>query len=231
MKLLLISLCLFVSFSAFAQVWDHAELSQALGYDSNILKNKFLKPSEQEAIDKYSAYKIAYYEDINPYLRGQKVDYEYAKDEAEIKYLVQEIDRGISKVPELPKNLILFRGEGLSYRGNKPPVVGEVMVQKAYASTSTSEKEAKEFITVNGVLFILYSTQAKFNGIAINDFESEVLLPRNQIFKVMNIRPLKDKGIKESAFVALVQICKSINSCEKTVTNKYAKAIWESDSF
>lgn len=231
MKKLMLFLGLLFSVSAFAQVWDHAELSNHLGYSPQVLKNKFLKASERIAIDKYAAYKTAYYEDINPYLRGQGVGYEYARDEAEIKFYVSEIDRGISKVPALPKDLVLFRGEGLKYRGNRPHQVGEVMLQKAYVSTSSSMEEAKQFISSNGTLFILYSTQKRFSGIVINDFESEVLLPREVTFKIMAVRPLKDKGSRNSAYVAVVQICENEKSCESIISNKYVKEVWEGSAF
>ncbi len=219
------------SFSAFSQVWDHDQLADHQGYSLNVLKNRFLSASERIAIDKYAAYKIAYYEDINPYLRGQTVGYEYARDEEEIKFYVEKIDNGLRKVPALPKDLILFRGEGLGYRGNKPFQVGELNLQKAYVSTSTNEEEAKDFITSNGTLFIIYSTQKTFRGIVINETEDEVLLPRGLYFKVMKTRLLKDKGVRDSAYLALVQICESSSACESTVSNKHANALWESDTF
>ena len=235
MKKALFSLSIIILFcaslSSYAQVFEHKELANLLGYHSDVLENKLLTQSERIAIEKYSAYSTAYYEDINPYLRGQAVDYQYVKDEKEMKFLIKEIDSGLSRLPALPKNLVLFRGEGLSYRGNKPHQLGEIISQLAYISTSSSLKEAKDFITLNGTLFILYSTQKKFKGIVMNEGETEVLLPRAQFLKIMKTRRMKDDGRKENAYVALVQVCETKTTCESHISNPHALKIWENDEF
>ncbi len=206
--------------ASFAQVFTHADLVNKLGYAQDISNNKLLSHEEIDSLNNYVSSDIPLFEDINSYLRGTTTNFWYFSSTEEVDAQISLIDESFKKLPTLPKETILFRGQTLGYRKDKHFTNGEIITDKSYWSTTTNFNKAKTYAGGNGAVFIIYSTKKDFTGIALNKKESEVLLPRNIVLKVMINKVIKGKQF------AVVQVCEDKNSCESSVTNNYAINVW-----
>lgn len=220
MKKILLSLVIIFSQQVFAQVISHQELATKLGYHRNIFENQMLSEEERFSLASYISYDDPLYEDVNGYHRGTTTEFWYFRELSEIDQQIKLMDQSFNKVPHLPKDLVLFRGQTLGYRKDRPFENGEIFTDKAYWSTTTRPKNAEVFAGTSGVLFIVYSGQKKFKGIVLNETENEVLLPRDLTFKVMSTK------MKKNLQLALIQICEDKDSCAKEVENTYAATFW-----
>lgn len=224
MKLLFILLVTLLSINVFSQEMDYQDLVRALGYHPYPYDNILLSDDERYALTNYTHYDEPIYQDINGYLRGTLDDFWFYRDTKEIDEDVFLIDSVINKLKDLPKDLILFRGMSLGFRNGKFFNIGEIFIDKAYLSSSTSRMIGDSFSISkkNSVTLILYSSQKRFKGIAVNEIEDEVLLPRNTILKIMEE---KKKGTKQ---IVIAQICEEEKVCEEKINNFYIEDVFTS---
>lgn len=204
------------------RAYDYKTLYSKLGYTDNYFG------SDEDAIyaiKTYAEIEDPFYEEINGYLRFYPQEYDwYGTPPEEAAKIVRLIDSIFPKVPAIPNDLLMFRGLRLGFRGNKPYSPGEEFTDKAYSSTSASFKIAEKFALNSndeapslGALMVIYSENPNLKGILINQGEDEIMLPRNQKFKVMAF-----KG-QEKYDLYLVQLC--AQTC-KSETNQAAKKLW-----
>lgn len=170
----------------------------------------------------YTNYDDPLYKEINGLLRGTLKDDEmwyYTSIESIIED-VGLIDDAISSVPPLPENLLLFRGSGLRFRNKKPYKIGKIFTDKGFYSSSVNLRQGYAFAGKDGVLYITYSSKPYREGILTNEMEHEVLIPRNQSFKVM------DSFYDGKAWRQLIQRCQSEISCLHDIHIKSIKDWW-----
>lgn len=224
MKILVILLVVF-SFVASAselkyRTYKFAKLQKQLGYPSE----NYFGSSEDEISDleTYTSKEDTWYRDINTYLRKfPNINYEWDSVSPEdSKKIVESIDQIYTRIPNLPADLILFRGIDLKYRNSESFKKGDEFIEKGFASTSASFKVADYFanqINDNAntsskkAILVLYSTKDANKGILIDQGEDEVLLTHGLKIKIMEV----DKTNKYDLYLA--QICSS--TCEEQ-TNK-----------
>lgn len=224
MRVIFILLGFLLSINVFSQEMGYQDLVKILGYHPYPYQNELLNDDEREAVTNYTYYDAEFYVDINGHLRGTAEDFWFYRDVKEIDEDVRLIDGVINKLKALPKDLVLFRGISLGFREEKFFNVDEIIIDKAYLSSSTSRKVSYYFSNSkkNSAIFIFYSSQKRFSGAAVNDMEDEILLPRNSILKIMKE---KKKGTKQ---IVIAQICEEEKLCEKNIKNPYVENIFES---
>ena len=214
-----------------ARVYDFKALYRGLGYPSPY----FFGSTEAEVrdLDAYTTQEDPLYGEINGYLRYYPAPYDwYGTGPEDAKVIVKHIDNIFKRVPALPADLILFRGLGLGYRGNKPFDIGEEFSDKGYTSASASYKVAYHFAVemADGeekpsrrALFVMYLTRPGEKGILVDQGEDESILGRGGKFRVM---AKKDGSVKCDLY--LVQVCAA--SCE-TALRPEAGAFWKDFSW
>jgi hypothetical protein len=228
-KFFFLTLILTYSFFSFGKVYEFKKLYKDLGYDKQ--KDYFNStPDEVMSIESYIEKYESYYVEINNYLRYHPAPYEWDGTSPEdAKKNVRDIDHIISKAPEIPNDIILFRGLTLKWRQDKAFEIGEEYVDKAYISTSTTYSVAEYFakglssdkITSNKkALFALYFDQAHIKGLLIDQGEDEVLLKHGERFKIM-----KKKEMGEYDYY-LVQVCQK--KCAPTIQRTEVLEWWKS---
>ncbi len=220
MKNIVIILVIFFSTSCFSQIFTQQELATKLGYSSNIYENQILSSDERDSLSSYTSYDDPLYEDVNGYLRGTTSNFWYFQNTAEIDVQIKLMDRAIRRLPRLPQEMVLFRGQTLGYRKDKKFEVGEIVTDKAYWSATTSLKVAERFSNSDGSVFVIYNNQKDFKGVNLNSLEEEVLLPRDIVARVMKSK------LRNNLQLALVQLCETEQSCEKEITRDDIKKIW-----
>lgn len=220
MKNIVIGFIIFFSTSCFAQVFTQQELANKLGYNSNIYENQILSSDERESLSSYISYDDPLYEDVNGYLRGTTSEFWYFSSTSQIDSHIKLMDRAIAKLPRLPSEMILFRGQTLGYRKDKKFEVGEIITDKAYWSTTTNLKVAESFASVDGSVFVIYNNQKDFKGVILNTSEDEVLLQRNIVAKVMKSK------LRNNIQIALVQLCETEQRCEREVKREDIIKFW-----
>lgn len=210
------------SVQAQANTYDFKNLKATLGYS----QNSWFGATQEEiqSLEDYTNKQEEYYAEINLFLRFYPKPYEwYGKGPEQAKVDVQNIDNIFTRVPDLPTDLILFRGVRLDWKKNKSFKIGETFLDKAFISTSTNIKIADEFTygdTDNGAaIYVLYFNQPHSKGILIDQGEDEVLLQHGQKFKVM------DKTVTDDKTFYLVQVC-GFSPCSQTVRQASASAYW-----
>jgi hypothetical protein len=209
--------------SSFGQVLTFEELQKKLGYPIDTYKNEYLSENQKEAILSYINYDDPIYKEINGFLRGTLKEDQmwYYTRVQTIMDDVDLIDKAIAAVAPLPENLLLFRGSSLDYRDNKPYKIGEVFNDKAFYSTSVDLGQGYAFAGKMGVLYVTYSSKPYRDGILTNEIEHEVLIPRNQFYKVM------DSFFDGKSWRQLIQRCQSKLSCLESVHIKTIKDWWK----
>ncbi len=180
------------------RVYDFQALSEKLGYPSV----NYFNSSEEEIgdLETYASKEDSYYKEINNFLRFFPAPYDWNGISPETaRKMVTNIDAIFYRVPNLPDDLILFRGVDLNYRKSKSFEVGEEFVEKGYASTSTSFKIADYFATVMNdqsksrkAIFVLFQNKKNDKGILFDQGEDEVLLKHDEKIKIM-ARDLKNR--------------------------------------
>ena len=118
------------------------------------------------------------------------------------------------------QDLVLFRGLGLGWHGDKPFAAGEEFVDKGYVSTSVSYKVAEHFAVgmADGeekpsrrAVFVLYLARPGEKGLLIDkENEDEVILPHGRRFRVMAA-----KNAAAAYDLYLVQLCAA--ACDAAV--------------
>lgn len=202
------------------RVYDFKELYKSLGYPSP----DYFGSSEAEISDleSYTSKEDTFYQEINGYLRYYPGPYDWSGTGPDLaKTIVANIDSIFTRVPALPRDLVLFRGLGLGYHGNKPYAAGEEFADKAYISTSASFKVAKYFaVDMNEskgrkAVFAIYFSRPGEKGILFDQGEDEVILKHGRKFRVMAARGMKGYDLY------LVQACGE--TCETTLSAPAAR--------
>ncbi len=212
------------SAGARARVYDFKALYRSLGYPSP----DYFGSTEAEISDleAYTSKEDTFYQEINGYLRHYPAAYDWdgtGPDEA--RKIVANIDNIFGRVPALPRDLVVFRGVGLGYHGNKPYLPGEEFTDKAYISTSASYKVARYFAVEmdeenkdRKAIFAIYFTRPGEKGILFDQGEDEVILEHGRKFRVM----ARKEGVQKYDLY-LVQACAA--ACETTLSAP-AAAFW-----
>jgi hypothetical protein len=214
-------LLLFISTSVFAQQWDYSVLEKHLGYSKYYRDNPYLNKAEKYAIRTYTNYDEPYYKDINDVLRDiPRPDGIYYIDFFDVLEISKDIDNAINKLPALPNDMILFRGVNLAYRDYIPHGNGDVFIDKAFFSTSVYDGVGTAFAG-KGVMYAIYSSKKKRDGILCNPIEREVILPRSQAYKVMDTFKL------EKNHVQLIQRCEDKDSCLEDIHLPSVNSWWD----
>lgn len=212
--------------AAGAHVYDFRSLYGSLGYPSP----DYFGSSEEELQDitTYTSKEDTFYGEINGYLRFHPAPYEwYGTGPEDARVIVEHIDRVFDRAPAIPGDLILFRGLGLGWHGNKPFAAGEEFTDKGYVSTSVTYSVARYFALEMGdedkpdrrAIFAIYFTRPSEKGILVDQGEDEVMLPRGRKFRVM----ARKAGVLKYDLY-LVQACAA--SCETTLRGDVG-AFWE----
>lgn len=151
---------------------------------------------------------------INRYLRGQITFYEEEEEEnkqvrAKYEKHIANIDELLSATP-LPDDLVVFRGLRHDVNLDLDFVAGEMFVDKGFVSASTSEKFARDWLTIGdikwdkGAVLRIHapkgSKAAYLDGLSTREDEREVLIARKSQFLVLGV----DKK-KRTVDVLLVQ--------------------------
>jgi len=206
------------------RTYDFKTLYKSLGYPS---PDYFGSTGDEiNDLETYTSKEDTFYKEINGYLRYYPGPYEWDGTGPEAaKVIVADIDRIFSRVPALPQDLVLFRGLGLGYHGNKPYAAGEEFTDKAYISTSASFKVAKYFaVDMDGenkdrkAIFAVYFSRPGEKGILFDQGEDEVILKHGRKFRVMAARDMKRYDLY------LVQAC--ADSCD-TAISAPAERFWK----
>ncbi|HBB67429.1 MAG: hypothetical protein A2X28_08825 [Elusimicrobia bacterium GWA2_56_46] len=221
-------------------VYDDVGLSRAAAFGIKVYNYKVLysqlgypdpgyfgaSPEEIRDLETYTDQGVAdsYYRDINSYLRFYPESYEWktiGPEKAEA--MVKNLDRLFARVPQLPGDLILFRGLTLKFRANKSYGINEEFVEKGYTSTTTSYPVAEHFATHSvpffrpitdtttlKAIFAIYNNRPGERGVLMDNMEDEIILRHGIKFKVM-----AKKEIGEKFDFYLVQACS--DPCESSV--------------
>ncbi|MDT8286846.1 MAG: ADP-ribosyltransferase, partial [Elusimicrobiales bacterium] len=209
-----------------ARVYDFRTLYAGLGYPSP----DYFGSTADEVMDlqTYTSKDDTYYGEINGYLRYHPAPYEwYGTGPEDAKVIVKRLDRIMGRAPAIPGDIVLFRGLGLGWHGNKPFADGEEFTDKGYVSTSVSyevaryfavEKDPDEAAASRRAVFAVYFTRPAERGILIDQGEAEVMLERGRKFRVM----ARADG-REEFDLYLVQACAV--KCE-TALKPDAAAFW-----
>lgn len=212
-----------------AHTYDFKSLYRSLGYPSA----DFFGSSEDEvtALEAYISKEDPIYGEINGYLRYHPQPYEwYGTGPDDAKVIVGHIDKMLLRAPELPGDLLLFRGLGLGYRQDKPFEAGEEFTDKGYVSTSVSYSVARYFAVEMAdeekpdrrAVFALYFAGPGERGILIDQGEDEVILGHGRKFRVMGRKAGPGKYD-----LYLVQVCAA--SCDITLRGD-VKDFWDAFS-
>jgi len=164
-----------------------------LGYSDYNEMEEILSPDEFWSILSYTFTDETVYVDINGYLRfGEKYDL-YNMTLEEVRKFVADLKSAFTKFPELPQNLLTYRGVKLSYRSGMCFNVGEQWVEKGLLSTSLNLKTAEHFAfkkksEIPGALLKLVVASPNQNAILINENnEKEVLMPPGQSITITGV--------------------------------------------
>lgn len=228
-EFLYLVLILLISLTADAGVYEFKKLSLKLGYPNPT----YFGSTEEEIqdLETYTSKEDTFYKEINSYLRYFPAKYEWSGiSPTDANVMVQHIDRIFDRAPSLPKDLILFRGLDLKFRGSKSYKIGEEIIEKGYVSTSTSMNVAEYFAVElpsqaevpsisKKAVFTYYLNDKNLKGLLIDETEAEVLLKHGIKIKVME---LKNEHIPYDFYLA--QICVKV-CAEKT--NPEAQKVWE----
>ncbi len=159
--------------------WNVAQLTDHLGYH-NYSEVQELTEDENWAIMAYGFTDETDYQDMNGYLRyGSDYDL-YNQTEASVTKLINDVISAATKLPRIPKGLVVYRGFKLSWREDRCFSKGEVIPDKAFTSSTLNKRIAKHFAFKKGSgkgAFLTIELSSNQKGILIteND-ESEVLL-------------------------------------------------------
>lgn len=191
---LLLAAALFLAPAAeAARVYDFRTLYSGLGYPSP----DYFGSTADEVLDlqTYTSKDDTYYGEINGYLRFHPAPYEwYGTGPEDAKVIVKRLDNIMGRAPAVPGDIVLFRGLGLGWHGDKPFADGEEFTDKGYVSTSVSyevaryfavEKDPDEAGASRRAVFAIYFTRPAERGILIDQGEAEVMLERGRKFRVM----------------------------------------------
>ena len=212
-------------------LYTYEELSKIVGYRDvwEAHQQGRLSYDEHWALSSYVEYDDPIYPEINDYLRSGKTDpLYYFSTVNELQETVANIDSGISKLAQLPGNLMTFRGVTFGYRGNRCYEQNEEYTDLGFVSTTVVKSVAEGFAGVysekkkgSGVLY-LYSNSEKHPGLLINPLEKEVLIPRGKTYKVMQRKDIN--GVCHM----LIQICEKVclsNESRSEVSSYWQKTI------
>jgi hypothetical protein len=209
-----------------ARVYDFKALYRGLGYPSPDYFGSTV--DEVMDLDTYTSKDDTFYGEINGYLRYHPEPYEwYGTGPDDAKLIVERLDNIMRRAPEIPGDLVLFRGLGLGWRGDKPFADGEEFTDRGYVSTSVSydvaryfaiEKDPDEAEASRRAVFVIYFTRPAERGILVDQGEDEVMLERGRKFRVM-----ARKDDAEKFDIYLVQAC--AGECE-TAPRPDAAAFW-----
>lgn len=207
-----------------SRVYDFDLLYRKTGYPSP----DYFGSTDDEIMDveTYISKDDNYYGEINGYLRYYPEPYEwYGITPASAKEMVERIDRVIERAPAVPGDLVVFRGLGLGWRGNRPFAEGEEFTDKAYVSTSLSFSVARYFAvekdpdeTSRRAVFVIYFTRPEERGLLIDQGEDELMLGHGRRFRVM-----AEKEAPGTYDLYLVQAC--AEKCE-TALRPAPAAFW-----
>ncbi|MDD2805624.1 MAG: ADP-ribosyltransferase [Elusimicrobiales bacterium] len=200
-----------------AHTYDFKSLYRSLGYPSA----NFFGSSEDEvmSLEAYISKEDPIYNEINGYLRYHPQPYTwYGTGPDDAKVIVGHLDKMLRRAPQLPGDLVLFRGLGLGYRQDKPFETGEEFTDKGYVSTSVTYSVARYFAMEmvdeekpdRRAVFALYFAGPGERGLLIDQGEDEVMLGHGRKFRVM---ARKDGLAKYDLY--LVQVCAA--SCDTTL--------------
>jgi hypothetical protein len=224
----LIAILWLLSLDVFGSVYNFKDLENKLGYPSH----NFFGSTEQEILDleTYTSKDDAFYREINSFLRFFPKEYDWnGIGPKDAEGIVKNIDQVFTRVPELPADILLFRGVDLAYRKNLSFNIGDELIEKAYLSTSTTFKVAQYFavglnsdashVNSKRAVFIYYSNKPHLKGILFDQGEDEIILKHGERIRVMALNS-KNKRYE----IYLAQICDDM--CAKDISTSM-QAFWK----
>lgn len=173
-------------------------------WDQNLSINEktALKAYSSEPFDKLSTNYI----DMNNHLRGKD-----KSPSKETRQAIKQVDTALTK-GSLQQDTTVFRGFPPSVLGNDPSkLIGKTITDKAYTSTSLSERVAGQFGNTVAEIRIPKGAKAGLMDATLTkadlkqfgrDPEHELLLPRNSKFRILSS---KTTGKKTKVIMELVQ--------------------------
>ncbi len=226
MKVITLLALVVLPLKGIGKVYDFQNLYKSLGYGPD--QDYFGSTNSQRmSVKTYIDKSDSFYAEINNYLRYYPAPYEWTGTGPEAaKKIVKDLDQVIKKAPKIPADIMLFRGMTLGWRSNKSFEVSEEFTDKAYTSTSTTYKVAEYFATgvtsskqSKKALMAIYFNGKKVSGLLINQREDEVIIPRNQTFKIMDLKT------KNNYELYLVQACSK--TCDTVVNDAEIMDWWD----
>tara|TARA_B110001454_G_C12723156_1_gene435783 strand:- start:11803 stop:12843 length:1041 start_codon:yes stop_codon:yes gene_type:complete len=140
------------------------------------------------------AYKGTSYGMVNKFLRTGESSL-VGKDLDTLKQVIKDVDDSIDDAPQIPRDIVLFRGIGSTSNSFGKAVVGDVVEDKAFTSTSLSIRTALNFANnaINlgspGILQVIHVKRDNMRGLYIEgqtfEFESEILIDRGSKYRVL----------------------------------------------
>lgn len=196
----------------------HIYLKNQYSFDYDKLINKKTEKQEikmtSEEKNEIEYYSDEGYKNINSFLRNKKKfikkNYQYTSEEIqEIEEKIKIIDEFINKNP-LKKNIELYQNIKLYRRTNNHEILNAIknkklkpgyeFIEKAYSSSSKSEKQSLK-VSHDDNVFMIFVINAKKGqkAVDISDIskygkeESEFLIARNTTFKISKIEKKNKK--------------------------------------
>lgn len=216
MKLFII-LTLFFASSAFAQVFEHEKLQKYVGYRS-LYEHPKINRIQLDFLQYYADKDGPWHHDVNEYLR---TGFWYGWIPEELDQSIASIDALLETTPKLPQNIVLFRGQNMSFLGRHYSI-GEEFVDNTFFSGSSDIRVARYYSGFNrhSFVMVLYFEGQKGRGLILNNNDKEVLLARNLKFRIMD----SVKG--NTRRYGLVQICQK-SGCKRKVSSKKILRWWK----
>lgn len=214
--IILLTLCSFHAIAA--KEYAHSDLQTYVGYKS-LNEHPKINRKQLEFLSFYTDRRGPWFEEVNDYLRS---GFWYGWGTLDLDTHILELDSLLLNTPNLPSDVLLFRGQSMDWMGRHYSI-GEEFKDLAYFSTSSKLSVSRQYAGYSDMSFImvLYFADTKGNtkGLVLNNNDKEVLLQRGKTFKVM------DSVRGTIRRYGLVQICVE-HKCDKKIKDTSVKKWW-----
>lgn len=209
-------LTLFIATCAYGQVYEHSKLQKYVGYNS-LYQHPTINRVQLDFLQYYVDKDGPWRREVNDYLR---TGFWYGWVPEELDKSISAVDKLIETTPVLPKNIILFRGQNMSFM-HRHYSIGEQFTDKTFFSTTSKQGIARFYSGYSSLSFVMviYFEDEKARGLVMNNEDKEVLLARNNTFKIM------DSVKRNKRRYGLVQVCPK-SGCKIKVSKRKIQKWW-----
>lgn len=209
-------LTLFFATQAFGQVYEHSKLQKHVGYYS-LYEHPSINRVQLDFLQYYVDKTGPWHHEVNDYLR---TGYWHGWVPAELDTSINAVDDLLETTPPLPKDVILFRGQNMTFMGRHYSI-GEQFTDGAFFSTTSKQGIARFYSGYSSLSFVMaiYFEDEEGRGLVLNNSDKEIVLARNIQFKVM------DSAKGNTRRYGLVQVCPK-SGCKDKVNSKKIQKWW-----